>query len=188
MALIAIGGKAGVGKTTLAHAIKKHMPVSWWVCSLADALKEEIHLHFGIPLQVMYDQKRKHETVTVPEFGVVTIRELMQKWGDMQRAKDPFYYVRLFVKKYDERFGGVICDDVRFLSEFWAFKNRGAYLIKLLPWDGWQPGPGADHQSERELDEDDLPWDDVVQLTWDEIEPYARKVAWEVSHGNVRRA
>jgi hypothetical protein len=171
--IIGLSGKIGTGKSTLADLIMARSH-GWARVSFADALKEECARKFGFETGFAYSQAGKARVVNIhptalPWLGVgegyfadrvgnglgelipVTVREILQLRGEAARRKRPNYWVELFDTS-TRHLPRLICDDVRYPSEADYLRKRGAFLVRLEPYDAWKPGPGAGHNSETALD------------------------------------
>lgn len=152
--VIGLSGKIGTGKTAVAKILAEHGYVRR---SFADALREEIAEALDIPVE--WTHERKAETLRRDPSGILprrgmTIREAIQWWGtDFRKAQDPLYWIAQ-VDAWIAAHPGVdvVVDDVRFPDEVDMLLARGAITVRLLPYDGWQPGPHANHASETALD------------------------------------
>lgn len=85
-----------------------------------------------------------------------SVRRLLQVWGtEYRRWQDEDYWVKALRAWLACREPGenVVVDDVRFRNEAELIHERGGLLVRLEPWDGWEPGPHSDHPSETQLDE-----------------------------------
>ena len=107
--VIAMIGKKGVGKTSLAKKMISRISVASpsimvGFTNFADALKDELSKKFGIPLMDMYYEKDKivdHPDLPYPN---MSIRKVMQWYGQMRRAEDKDYWVN---KVKELIYGGV---------------------------------------------------------------------------------
>lgn len=168
MKVIGISGKIGTGKSTLANEIQKLTGFAKF--ALADAVKEEVSKYYGVPLDWCYTHKSWSRFVDefyyidglrtlVPTKTCMTIRDLLQFHGtEVRRKQDPEYWTKqaqIKLNRYaHEGCSGVIIDDVRFESEVRFIKDNGGIVIRLEPYEGWMPSPGAtaSHESEIALD------------------------------------
>jgi len=154
--IVAISGKMGSGKTTLAkHIQSKDARVR--LIHFATPLKDAI-IAMGIP--------REDVEVTKP----AVVRQLMQVYGQAMRHYDPDYWVRKVQRKLediswaDARTGAdtvVVVDDVRFPNELAMLEAYGAVTVRLAKFgDPNGPSPHDDDVSETALDsaEFNIPW------------------------------
>lgn len=115
----AISGRAGSGKSTLcAHLIGELTTRGYYTkrVSFGDALKAEVYEKFGL---------RKDDPGG---------REILVRYGEEQRNRDPLYWVRPFAERvrYEIEMGHVvICDDLRFLSELGWCHAYGLDTVRL---------------------------------------------------------
>lgn len=153
MKIIGLSGKIGTGKTTLANIVLAQVANAERV-SFAAGVRDELHEHLGVPRDFL-DTPEFKSTVYRTGERFRTGRELLQWWGTgVRRAADPDYWVRKLVNYIDIRCeaGLVIVDDVRMTNEAKAITDMGGLLVRLDPFDGWQPGPNAEHITETALD------------------------------------
>lgn len=153
--IVAISGKAGVGKSTLANLIAAE--TGGQVLAFADALRLAVAEHYGF----------RHETVFCPVFKSLTFRvgareqtgrEILQNFGMLLRKADPNYWVEQAMLAIEVSHAPVvILDDLRFVEELHACMEHGALLVRLHPYPGWENKAG-DHASETALD-DITAWD-----------------------------
>ncbi len=186
--IIGISGKMGVGKTRLACTLCDLHP-GWVRMAFGDPVKDEISEVFGFSRRLCNTALGKstgvstHQAVDHPGAGgklpprlIMTVREVLQWWGtDVRRAQDPDYWVKAMAARLDDLPGDacVVFDDVRFPNEARMVRERGGLLVRLLPWNGWKPGPNADHYSECALDGYD-DWDAVHLLRLRQMSDAAR--------------
>lgn len=155
MKILGISGKIGTGKSTLAELLAAMTPGAIRI-SYADALREEVAEHFGFDLGFVRSQEFKEREFMVG-LEVRSGRQLLQWWGtNVRRAADPDYWTHKMRHRllHLSAVGHplAIIDDVRMPNERDLINRMGGQVIRLEPYDGWQPGPGADHYSETALD------------------------------------
>lgn len=152
--IIAISGKKGAGKTTLAKNLCKKLSGNWEVLPLAHALK-------GLCGQVL-DQHVLHdlteEEKNKPTVLGMTVRELCQKVGTALREVHPYFWIRVWdtrseslARMYPQQGLNFIVDDLRYMNEYDHFAMKGAVMVRLKR----NVLPPDDHPSETGLD--DLP-------------------------------
>lgn len=148
---VAISGKMGSGKTTLARALQHEFsdPVNWYE---SESYIPQI-IGFGAPIRELLSRGNinKHDA---------QFREAAQNMGMAMREIDPKFWINVF---YNTAPASVIIDDLRFKNEFEWCKRHGFYLIRLLAPYPIREARGADvsrdfHVSETELDEQEG-WD-----------------------------
>jgi hypothetical protein len=171
MILLGISGKIGCGKTTLARMIIEDAPVEVAArMAFGDLLKRECAAFFGFPVEWCSSQEGKQKTVDIPVCAATngmrvatlpfTVRQALQWYGtEYRRAADPDYWVKAMreqLSNYEKKHDGasllVVIDDVRFANEALLINELGGQLVRLDPYQGWEPGPHADHESETTLD------------------------------------
>lgn len=161
--IIGVSGKIGTGKSTFAqhlqslmarnHALGEGVPV---LRAFGDPLKQEVAEEFEFPLADCYTTEGKAKVIQT-RAGMKTVRELLQYWGtDVRRAQNHDYWVEAFDSyvSQDLRMGNnLIISDARFENEAAWVLDHGGIMLRLDPFEGWQPGPFAGHASETSLDE-----------------------------------
>jgi hypothetical protein len=152
--IIAISGKKGAGKTTLAKNLQKKLSGNWEVLPLASALKGLCGLVLDRHVLADLTEEEKNK----PTVLGMTLRELCQKVGTALREVHPYFWVRI----WDTRSKGLarvcpqqglnfIVDDLRYMNEYDHFAMKGAVMVRLKR----NVPPLDDHPSETGLD--DLP-------------------------------
>lgn len=169
--VIGLSGKMGTGKTTVAKRIQYMAPSGMaYVKGFGNAVKSEVASVYGLPLFTMYDQQEKERPYSrdailnrVPADLVaphwrqqMTIcpRDILQWYGtEYIRAKDPDYWVekiRNWILQLTPDSIAII-DDVRFPNELDMIAKMGT-CYRLQPYNGWNSGSNAQHESEISLD------------------------------------
>ena len=163
--MIAISGKVGSGKTTLAKILVDRLGFPWLRASFADPLKREVMDLFGLHPDLLWSEEgKKREFEIRPDklqhLGIHTIypellsvRRILQLRGQYCRSLDPNYWVDAFQKEHQHD-DHIVVDDVRYENELALAHSRKAYCVRLLPYPGWVPGQYATHESETSLDAD----------------------------------
>ncbi len=150
--IVGISAKIGCGKSTLAQLLCEKYP-QYKIMSLGDMVKKETAEWFGFPVGLCYSQEGKTKKIYLPwEDKHYTVRELLQWYGTdfvRENVSDTYWVDRLVGQLNGKH---VIVDDVRFVNEADRIKDLGGVLIRLAPYDGWEPGPSAGHRSETDLD------------------------------------
>lgn len=163
MRLIAISGKIGVGKSTVADCLLEMIPGAVRM-SFAGPLKEEVSRLYHVPLELCYSQAGKQSIVFIGQEGVdllgahtMQLRLVLQKHGMMRRTQDPAYWDnKMRAALYAAEASGcpaVVVDDARFVSELELLRAAGGELYRIEPYPGWTPGAHALHESETALDD-----------------------------------
>ena len=170
--MIAISGKAGTGKTTLAAILVSKLGFPWIRASFADSLKKEAASLFDLAPASLYTEKGKAAEFEVQpseleHLGIHTVypellsvRRILQLRGQYCRSLDRDYWVKAFAHDFFST-DNLIIDDLRYPNELDYCRDRSAYCVRLLPYSGWEPIAG-DHESETALD-DVSSWDMVLQ-------------------------
>lgn len=152
--VIGISGKIGTGKSSVAEAIGFERK------SFASFLREEVGDFVGKSPEWVRTHKDELFSLS-PVVGerlqtdkaTLTVREILQRWGtDYRRAQDPDYWVKQMRAFASSRTEPLVIDDVRFPNEAELVHELGGLLVRIEPFDGWQPGPFANHESETALD------------------------------------
>lgn len=157
--IYAFSGKAGTGKSTTAlhlqQAIGKNIPI----VSFGDSLKQEVSDLYGIPIEACYSQIGKNRpflAVFDERIQVLILREILQKHGELRRKSDPYYWVKKTLKTMEELPEPFHCiiDDVRNMQEIAGirFCPTNSLIIRLDPFEGWEPGPCSEDITETALD------------------------------------
>jgi len=174
--IIALSGKIGTGKSTLAALLIERLGASYERHAFADCLKEEAAATFGFPLEWAYSEDGKGRIAHTPDqpqsravvwpagagFGLehaqdvperpMTVRAILQWYGtDVCRKADPRYWDKRMAERIEGK-PNVIVDDVRFPSEVELLRSLGALLVRLDPYPGWVPDRHSGHESETALD------------------------------------
>jgi adenylate kinase family enzyme len=153
MHVIALSGKIGTGKTTVAEMLLKYLPYKR--IAFADVLKQETAKKFRFPVELCYSETGKNTEVPMPDGRLLTVRNLLQWYGtDVKRAQDPDYWVKrmeMTLYKPAYRLSGVIIDDVRFPNEAHLVERLGGSLFRIQPYPGYVQK--SDHVSETVLDD-----------------------------------
>lgn len=146
MHLIGLVGKAGAGKDTVAGIIGRR-----WVAppfAFADLLRAEVSQAYSVDARILLDRERKETPLAelalarcnsaefrrrhddVHAAARQSPRWVMQRWGDMQRERDPEHYIWPAVIARAAALNSVadalIVTDVRFTNEAdWVTRNGG---------------------------------------------------------------
>ena len=169
--IIGISGKIGTGKSTIAgHAamILRQAGERVEAIPFGMLLKKECSLRFQFPLEYTMSQAGKQHIIFHYDLpgGAMSVRRILQWYGtDVCRAKDPAHWIKLMGVVLDGVKSGVhiIIDDVRFANEAQLVQDRGGFLVRVHPYQGYRLSSDAGHKSETALDT----WDD-----WDlELSP-----------------
>ena len=138
--ILAISGKKGVGKTTLARLIKSKLR-DYEIKSFADPIYDIVSFVSG--RAVWYLREHKDEVI-----HGLTIREWLQKIGAaMRKEVYPDVWIDLLMRDYIPSVSLWIIDDLRYENEAEALLDYPPFLIRLN-------GRGEDdsHESEHGLD------------------------------------
>lgn len=195
--ILAISGKKGSGKSTLARRIVAQVEARRGIMAaqrieLAEPLKQFAVRLLGLPEHLVYGDDDAKETLTdylwenfpVAEAirgrtGRMKVRELLQSYAtEVFRAHESDIFIDRCLEEIGRRqivFPDMVAlvDDMRFLNEAIAFRERGGTLVRLM---GGRGGDG--HRSETELDRYgrfDLVLDNrglSADETWAEIQPF----------------
>lgn len=161
--VIAISGKSGTGKSTLAQILSQSLSSEGKkvrVISFARPLKAEVSRKFGIPMEILCSAKKDEQIkecfadLFLPE---TTYRELIHKYSEEKKKENPNYWldktkdlIKTFIKG---KIDFVILDDLRFKHEFEFLKKEyKAILVRLDPYKEWKPKANGEHISETDLD------------------------------------
>lgn len=173
MNVVGLSGKIGVGKTAIAVCMVDTLNAYFGEgravrLSFADDLRREAADMFGFDPSLALTQTGKRAMVQHPDLpgGLGTVRDALIYLGKTRRREHPGYWAeRLDVRLNALESGGTILavvDDMRFADELQMLRTRGGYLVRVVPYTSWEPGPHAGDESETALDgrED---WDQWVR-------------------------
>lgn len=200
--IIAISGKIGSGKTTLAKMLSfiisykihtQHLfgvpPYSLYkevvaypfksitIISFAKTIKMIVSSLTGCDIEDLYNQDFKN---TLSNYKVnnkyLTYRELLIHIGDTFRKDDPDVFVNALFNRVKNI--SIIIDDLRFINEYKAIKERNGIFIRLNT-----VKESINHVSECELDNyEKAHWDYVLNERLTELELYnfARRISQDI--------
>ncbi len=174
--LIALTGRAGAGKDSVAATLVRHL--NYKSIAFADALRAEIAEAWRIDPRMLQDHATKEWDVPAlavgmcgqPEFVKWRVhafdddlgeprspRWIMQRWGDWRRRADPDHYARIVVRWLGRQIGTgwsrLMVTDVRFaneLAQINGFSGR-ARLVRVHRPDAGRHSVHIQHASETEL-------------------------------------
>lgn len=118
--IVGIFGQMGVGKTTFARMLNKHL-TNYKVKSFAQPLKETLAQMTGISVDVLNANK---DNLSFLDWNT-TVRKCFQQLGDIGRAISPQFWVDRCLEEY------TIIDDGRFENEFDRINEIGGFTILL---------------------------------------------------------
>jgi len=172
--IIAISGKTGTGKTTLASHLAAILPGT--VLSFAHPLKDEVSQLFGLPRNWLDTQQGKARLVNGR-----SIRSILQLHGQQRRDEQPGYWVRAMAESIARTTGHIIVDDVRYNDELRMLRHGNGqahplrWALRLEPYPGWKPGPHSEHVSETALD-NYIGWDLRLYPQYGDLEKCADSI------------
>lgn len=144
MKIIAIHGKAGSGKDTVADYLCK--TYGYYKASLAEPLKEFCRDVFGFSEQQLYGSSSYRNTID-PRYGV-SPREALQKLGtDWGRSLYPNIWIDYLFGNLEGSEGDYIITDCRFENEASEIRRRGGKIIHLTRGTSLE-GAAGQHASE----------------------------------------
>lgn len=154
--IIAISGKKGSGKTTLANLIKTQLPY-FEIKSFATPVYSIVSILTGKPIK--YLKENKQEIL----MGY-TVREWLQKIGTdwIRKQIDEDIWVNILMRDYTPQSNWIV-DDMRFDNEADAISDCNSLFIKLVG-----RGQEEKHESEHGLD-DWSRWDIIFDNSGDDI-------------------
>jgi len=151
MQKIALSGKIGSGKTTIAQYLASHYAAETF--SFAKKLKSNLEI-IGVAHDALYHTKPP------------LVRELMQIYGQVMRQQDADWWVREViddVRRYDDGYTPVaVIDDLRFKNEAILLQREGFTLVRVTCTDDQHNDYVDTDVSEVDLD-DWSPWDFEIE-------------------------
>ena len=172
--IIGVAGKIGSGKTHIARYIQDNLQeYNFQLKSFGYDVKKITSYLTGINMKTIMSRKAK--SLYLPEWGL-TLGEMFQKVGtDCMRDNLHFdtWVLSLFSKYSDEQ--NWVIDDVRFLNEAKAIKDKGGLIIRLEgdPMElRKNDSRDPNHRSEIELDDYnrfDIIYDNRLNLNLDDL-------------------
>jgi hypothetical protein len=165
MALIAVVGKAYVGKDTfgkmLAEELNKLQYPPYVLMAYANELKLRCQKDFDLSYEQLWGSEKERNDLRYPkaDYGFssnpadyLTGREIMQMYGQFFRSIDYDFWVKNLFKVIEEKeYTNVIITDVRHINEAEAVKEHKGLLLKITREDKTKPH-GETHISETALD------------------------------------
>ncbi len=151
---IAISGKAGSGKDTIAKILQEVKP-ELKTFRFGDNLKKSLEFKFPLLFNSeKWENSRDYRNEFVKDFDM-TRREFLIKEAMLLRQISPNYWVKsLFNYLPIENY---IVSDLRFKNEFEALKRDKAFIIRVV-----RDTEKINHISERDLD-DFNGWDVIIE-------------------------
>lgn len=156
--VVGLGSRARQGKGTVASTIYEAYKDKYdiLVTGFGDALKEELNGHdqfeLCMKLGVEYDfNAPTNDPLCNTKHGKQS--KLLQRWGELRRQADDFYWV----KKVRDKLISVkpqvaIIHDLRYLNEFYFVKSCGGYCVKVSRRGFVDLSRDPNHISETNLD------------------------------------
>ena len=120
--LVAIAGRQGSGKTTMATMLIKH---GWLRLSIAKPIKQMVRDAWG--------DLSKNDTIRCGD-EVITVRQMYQRIGIALRSVDPDLLMRMLQPDLEAAMAAgypVVIDDVRLPAEADWLRSRGFFIIRL---------------------------------------------------------
>jgi hypothetical protein len=142
--LIALTGKAGSGKSTVADILEKEY--NFVQIALADPLKDAVSYLFGLTDEQKWDRELK-ETI-VSHWGL-SPRQMFQQFGDAMKEKfGEDFFVKIW-DRYCEHWNhrNVVVPDCRFDVEAERFRELNGYIVEVVRGTGLVGSTGQ-HRSE----------------------------------------
>lgn len=144
--LIAICGPAGSGKDTVAKMVE---PWGYEHAALADPMKRFCQEVFGWDYARLWGPSECRNAPD-PRWGGLTARKALQTLGtEWGRTMHPDLWLRYALRPGPQR----VFSDLRFKNEVQAFRDAGAFLVRLYRpgSDGGLTGSQLLHPSETEM-------------------------------------
>jgi len=149
--LIALTGKAGVGKDTAAHALVAAHKL--YLLSFAEPLKLACIHKFGLMPADVLTQEGKMRFVA--EYGC-TVGEILQREGT--EGTKPIWGEGHWIKRMDQRLRNispikVVIPDCRFDAEARYVRSQGGYIVRIIRPNHVLEGRDPAHVSEQGISE-----------------------------------
>lgn len=167
MILIGLSGKARVGKDTAGtYLYNKLSEINYntFITAYANQLKQDLIDKFGLSFAQVHGDLKEVPDTRYPKQGTQTFwtpREMMQAYGQFMRSFDKDYWVKALFKVIDTERNHLVITDLRQPNEVKAILDRGGFHIRLFKDDRPEIN-GKDHETERALDNSELPVHYVV--------------------------
>jgi phosphomevalonate kinase len=177
--IIALSGKAGVGKDYIAQCLDKHTVVKTLIVSFADQIKMDCIVRRNLSFDNVYNCKDEKSREVLQQYGTEEGRDVYGKdmWCEYLENWMNIHYERNHIKLF-------IITDCRFRNEIdWVRKMNG-YVIRVIASDrgcATMKNGLENHVSEIELDE-------VINSEFDmilnnakgvDLNPYLFKILYE---------
>lgn len=183
--ILGFSGWPGVGKTYLVNYLLESLP-KYAKISFGSFLKEEASEVFDYPNEWNYSQEGKEMLVTIPNWPypngdqprVMSVREILQWFGsEYLFQKDPTCLVKRAKIAMRNR-TNIIFDDVRDETEARFIKSLGGSLLRIQPYEGWEPSLACNHPREHLLDKY-LEWDATLYPQFGKLKTFSiEMVEW----------
>lgn len=122
---VAIVGKFGSGKTSLANALTKF--AGYTQVANADALKQLAYKAYGdVDKAAMYEVVNTDGTKRD-----VSGREILQGLGQIVKDFDRDFWLKSMYRDMSEKVGPFVCDDTRFQFEADSLREHNFIIVKL---------------------------------------------------------
>lgn len=157
MSIIALAGKRGAGKDSVAEIIMNAQPGKWRVVKFAEKLKTITSMLTGYPIEDMYSQSGKG--IFLQDYGM-TIGEFQQKLGT-EAVRDNLHTNAWVLSAFADVAEGenILITDCRFPNEMEEVRKRGGLVVRVEGDPLKKRGDGTrddNHPSETALDDADF--------------------------------
>lgn len=142
--LIALTGKAGSGKSTVADILEKEY--NFVQIALADPLKDAVSYLFGLTDEQKWDRELKE--LATPRW-LLSPRQMFQQFGDAMKEKfGEDFFVKIWDMYYEHWYHrNVVVPDCRFDVEAERFMELNGYIVEVVRGTGLVGSTGQ-HRSE----------------------------------------